>query len=516
MLRTAAAALLLLFSTASLQAQFTVTSDLSVRAESQTAVLTGGRLALTVTATNAGPDAADAANVHLSSSQLIFTSVTAPGWQCGLPWDSVIVCSKNSMGVGSQTLRFEALVTNRVEPGVVPLTVYGAVNDPKPEDNRFDHTFTITAAPATADLSVIGSSEAVPFTGGRIPVSIPVHNAGPDATGRVHLFSLWSQTRSVADVSSGWSCEIANQKIHCSTPSIPGRTTSTLRYTIDPSPTPTQVHQGVSVVAEGIHDPNLQNNAAQVVVTAGVENDFGRVLLPVATPTIQGAFGSQWKTESSLFSDSEADVAVFPEYFVCPILCPGEPPFGRFVPRRTTYVPSLDLRPGEPNPGYLLYFEERYADVLSFQLRVRDLSRQSETWGTEIPVVRESELLSRRAQLLDVPVRQDFRQLLRIYDPYARPGSKVRVRLYVSETETLLVERDVELQAPTANNSTSPLQLPVRPGYAQLMLGDILPDQAGPDTIRVEIEPLTAGLRFWAFVTVTHNATQHVTVVTPQ
>lgn len=36
------------------------------------------------------------------------------------------------------------------------------------------------------------------------------------------------------------------------------------------------------------------------------------------------------------------------------------------------------------------------------------------------------------------------------------------------------------------------------------------------DTVRAEIEPLTEGLRYWAFVSVTNNETQHVTTITPQ
>jgi hypothetical protein len=30
------------------------------------------------------------------------------------------------------------------------------------------------------------------------------------------------------------------------------------------------------------------------------------------------------------------------------------------------------------------------------------------------------------------------------------------------------------------------------------------------------VEPLTPGMRFWAFITITDNATQQVTVVSPQ
>jgi hypothetical protein len=34
--------------------------------------------------------------------------------------------------------------------------------------------------------------------------------------------------------------------------------------------------------------------------------------------------------------------------------------------------------------------------------------------------------------------------------------------------------------------------------------------------VRLEVEPVTEGLRLWAFVTVVHNETQHATVISPQ
>jgi hypothetical protein len=38
---------------------------------------------------------------------------------------------------------------------------------------------------------------------------------------------------------------------------------------------------------------------------------------------------------------------------------------------------------------------------------------------------------------------------------------------------------------------------------------------AGAESVRIEIQPSDQTLQFWAFVAVTNNASQHVTVVTP-
>ena len=42
------------------------------------------------------------------------------------------------------------------------------------------------------------------------------------------------------------------------------------------------------------------------------------------------------------------------------------------------------------------------------------------------------------------------------------------------------------------------------------------PALAGVTSMRIEVVPLTPNLRFWAFVSITNNETQEVTIVSPQ
>ena len=49
------------------------------------------------------------------------------------------------------------------------------------------------------------------------------------------------------------------------------------------------------------------------------------------------------------------------------------------------------------------------------------------------------------------------------------------------------------------------------PAYAQLAE---LPDT--DNFTRIELVPLTPGVKFWAFLTMTNNTTQEITLVTPQ
>jgi hypothetical protein len=53
-------------------------------------------------------------------------------------------------------------------------------------------------------------------------------------------------------------------------------------------------------------------------------------------------------------------------------------------------------------------------------------------------------------------------------------------------------------------------------GYASIgQFTDAFPQLNGLDKVRVEVTPLTEGLRFWTFVSITNNETQHVTTITP-
>jgi hypothetical protein len=164
----------------------------------------------------------------------------------------------------------------------------------------------------------------------------------------------------------------------------------------------------------------------------------------------------------------------------------------------------------------LLFIDKRFSNQVAVALRIQDLSRQSQTWGTAIPVVRESEFRTAKIALVDVPVPAGFRQMLRIYDPDGRSNAKVTVRIfgtsspeaYPGQPDRLLGEAVITLQPPTTEH-------PEFSGYYET--GDLsrIAPLAGYDRVLIEIEPLTSGLRFWSFVSVTDNDTQHVTTITP-
>jgi hypothetical protein len=163
--------------------------------------------------------------------------------------------------------------------------------------------------------------------------------------------------------------------------------------------------------------------------------------------------------------------------------------------------------------------ESGHADQLSFELRFRDLSRQAQTWGTELPVARERDFRTGKISLVDIPISDGFRQLLRVYSLNDDgQAALVRVRAYA-----IRADRDLPSGPPDVflGQSVFPLQF-VAPGSPSgapgfLAVGDLsaIASLNAVQRIRLEIEPVSQGLSLWAFVTVVNNETQHATVITP-
>ena len=58
------------------------------------------------------------------------------------------------------------------------------------------------------------------------------------------------------------------------------------------------------------------------------------------------------------------------------------------------------------------------------------------------------------------------------------------------------------------------LELPLQPGYAELSLREVA-ELAGHESIWLTVES-TSSNNIWAFVSITNDATQEITVVTPR
>ncbi|MEO8216771.1 MAG: IPT/TIG domain-containing protein [Acidobacteriota bacterium] len=258
-----------------------------------------------------------------------------------------------------------------------------------------------------------------------------------------------------------------------------------------------------------IYDPNAPD-----------PNGYEKVLFPIVFSGL-GALGSEWDTKISVYNSGDEPVDSAQPIFegdprsACPSVC-GCGVSNTVEPRSTREV-CVD---GFQDPAGLIYYpRRRFAGQLAFGSRVFDTSRSQENFGTEIPVVRECEFRTDQIALLNVPLHGRQRVALRVYDPDQHRSAQVAMTILDGVTGETIASATITTEYSIVTILPDPF--PIRPGFAYL--GDLdrvvtamLPAGAQIDRFHVLLTPLTPGLRFWAFVSVTNNDTQVVTTVTPQ
>lgn len=220
-----------------------------------------------------------------------------------------------------------------------------------------------------------------------------------------------------------------------------------------------------------------------------------RVVLPINVEPTHGAFDSLWISETWIRNGSNSPLYISPLLYADWFVFPG-----------ATLIPPLWPQPVGAPAGDMIRIGSTEPARIQFNLRIRDTSRLSESWGTELPVVRESEFLAEKIVLLNIPASHEFRRRLRIYEaliswPPGHSGGDVMVRIFSIPENQFLWERRVSLA-----------------GQRTLAYGEIPLDSQfeGHNRARVEIEPLRPWMKIWAFISITHNEAQQVTTVTPQ
>ncbi len=248
-------------------------------------------------------------------------------------------------------------------------------------------------------------------------------------------------------------------------------------------------------------------------VAATAQTTYDRVLIPVAVHQAPGAFNSSWTSEFWAHNPNAfaVDLRLPP---LCVPICILPPLQAHDTLELTTlFEPAGD-------PGLVLYVQQPSDNVWFFS-RVYDESRQSQTFGTEVPVVREQQFYQRPFYLLGIPTASQFRVFLRIYDLDAGTDDVVTVRAFDAFSERpSFGSIDFTLSAPTA---APKLVGTTKPSYAAVqdivhVFPGMLDSTGKPVTsaFNLEITPKTPGLKIWAFASITHNDTQHVTTITPQ
>lgn len=234
-----------------------------------------------------------------------------------------------------------------------------------------------------------------------------------------------------------------------------------------------------------------------------------RLLLPILTPPVHGAFGSEFHTDLRIFNDSDAVAFLIGLHGnrCSPVCLPGLFPLA-LEPHEEIGPEGISLT---GSPGRFIFVAQDQLSSLAMNLRVHDVTRGGLNFGTEIPIVRESEFRTNRITFAGVPTDARFRNTLRIYS-----DSAVDVLVTVADLPPVRVKL-------IGGFGGFPFPGPGfpdfhKPAYAAF---SSFPRGAVPVRVTVEADPgfvslIPIEIPLWAFITVTNNDTQAITTITPQ
>lgn len=484
----------------------------------KTTVTMGEPFSYTARIRNNGPALARNVVVHLNAHSGAFPlSMEVPsGWTCRryLTPTTGAVCSASGMAADSEAVfRATALAPRNTAAWAMTVwaTVFAETTDSNRGNNEGSTRFTLLEAANVADLGVEVTPRGGVREGGTATVDVTVTNLGP---GNVNNVVVAIDTRddtpllNLTASGAGWTCTPSIRGVLCRAPSLAATTSSVIPAQFTAPPHEAEVDISAAVQAEMSRDTNFRNDLAAGFVGVGSPEKWRRILLPLAREYVPGANGSVWRTVTTMLIRSPVEIEIHPG--PCDRIV--DPCFPLELQRPIDVGPLIYT---QENGGQFLYVRPEDEEKLFFNTRIYDEARLAQTAGAEIPVVREHELRTTTISLNGIPLAPQYRHTLRVYDADARENARVLIHVYAGDEAAprLSVVRSLA-RSPEMFEVTS-ARLPTHPSYLELNPRDLVALD-GVDTFRIEVEPVDAGLRFWAFVSVTNNETHHVTTVTPQ
>jgi len=244
------------------------TADLVVTASASASQITvGDDLAITIGATNLGPQAAPLVEVELVLP--IELTVVSLGSDCVEDAPGIVTCELGVVNSGSSA---DAVVTvQAADPGdvVSSISVSGTVVDPDATNNVTSFVTQVQAASGTADLSVEQSVSIDP-----VPASAPfdyvltVTNNGPDAADSVVVTNeLPAAVQWVASTPSTGTCS-GTTTIVCDLGTMATGTTASVQLSVIAPASAQTIQNSVSVTTTTL-DPDDTDDASTVLTSVG-------------------------------------------------------------------------------------------------------------------------------------------------------------------------------------------------------------------------------------------------------
>lgn len=229
-------------------------------------------------------------------------------------------------------------------------------------------------------------------------------------------------------------------------------------------------------------------------------SEYELVMLPVEPSVVLCGYHSRYDTRLVVFNEHDRAVTF------------ADNGSGGLLAKtgRTITGPILQV----PLPTFM-YVPKSEADGIRMSLMVESSNRDEPEARsfTELPVVRASEFREGKLQLIGVRMDPGFRQTVRIFGLDPNLGGRLMMRVYPLDSTEMLHSCEHEVFA--QDTAATAEGLPLRPAFGmECDMTHHLEDYEG--MVRIELEPLTEGLKFWAFVSVTNNKTNHFYTVLPK
>jgi hypothetical protein len=510
-------ALLLLLGLSCLSAFGSTDVAITALTADKTTAQTGEDVRLTIRVRNHGADTALGVNLNVGSTfgtPLHSLGSSAPnGWRCSTSFAN---CYASELPAGSDAeIALHVALPPRVSHlGFAIDARVTAMNESPFDTDNNGAGVSIQLQPSSrvADLSVSLTAPPNPVPESTaMTLAADVRNIGPHHLSDVRALIYVSLSgKPLTFGGDGWTCVPDQEGLTatCRRQSLVSGERAPLDVHYTTPDRSAMVDTRVRVFAAQPHlDPEPFNEDVSHLIFVGDAANWSRVLLPITTTDIPGANGSVWKTEIAGFIDPMSGVTIEPEG--CgPIEDPCSlPPQGR----------SFDVR-GEDlvvdeSGSQFIYLSRAAASGFQVSTRVYDASKSDETSGAFLPTARDDDFSENGFTLVGIPVSEQFRARLRIYDYDGRNAARVEVGLYGDEeTDPFYSGAHVLFSEPGLFTFTTAL-LPSHPASTQIDLSALIP--AGYSRVRVAVRPLDEPLKLWGFVTVTNNATSHVTIIAP-
>jgi hypothetical protein len=259
----------------------------------------------------------------------------------------------------------------------------------------------------------------------------------------------------------------------------------------------------VTVSITGFANPVVLTNAYRYLSRSADELD--RILLPVAASG-PGPNGARFETEILITNTGDEAVPVSGDAIDYGSLL--SPPPTPLVAPHTTGTFTDRLFAASTHTGAFIFVPSRMARDVITKVRVHDTSRDASSFGVEVPVVSDLEFAT-TVRLTGIPTDARFRSTLRVYAYDGGNVGPVTLRVRDAADGTLLATVPVALKA------LDPTETDLFPASTQLSLDAIIASLRSHPRLRIDIADSDAVRLIWAFVSITNNETQEITLVTP-